>query len=159
MQFEAQENSILGYHQDEMFGGRVFQNHGSIRQHCKRLMEEFDVRPQNPELRAGNFSGGNQQKLVIAREMDVGPKLLIVGQPTRGVDIGAIEFIHKQLITLRQSGCAILMVSVELEEILSLSDRIMVMNEGRIVGILPREEASEQKVGLMMAGIAAEAAE
>jgi len=114
---------------------------------------QFEVRPRNPNLPASHFSGGNQQKLVIAREIDKSPKVLIVGQPTRGVDIGAIEFIHRQLIQLRDQGCAILLVSVELEEILGLSDRIMVMNAGRQVGIVPGREADERSLGLMMAGI------
>ena len=106
-------------------------------------------------LAARGFSGGNQQKIVIAREMAAHPKILLVGQPTRGVDIGAIEFIHAQLIALREAGCAILLVSVELDEILALSDRIMVMNAGRVVGIVPREGATRQQLGLMMAGEAA----
>ena len=119
-------------------------------------MSAYDVRPQDPNLLTGNFSGGNQQKIVLAREMERHPDLLLVGQPTRGVDIGAIEFIHKQLIGLRDAGCAILLVSVELEEILSLSDRILVMNNGRRVGIVARDEADEQTLGLMMAGIPAD---
>jgi simple sugar transport system ATP-binding protein len=107
-------------------------------------------------LQSANFSGGNQQKIVLAREISTQPKLLLVGQPTRGVDIGAIEFIHKQLIALRNEGCAILLVSVELDEIMSLSDRILVMNNGQIVGELAREDADERALGLMMAGIGAE---
>jgi simple sugar transport system ATP-binding protein len=130
----------------------------SIRSHAETMIERFDVRPANPDLPAKNFSGGNQQKLVIAREMNAEPKVLIVGQPTRGVDIGAIEFIHKQLVALRDKGCAILLVSVELDEILALSDRIMVMNEGRIVGVLDSADATERRIGLMMAGIAKEEA-
>ena len=154
MEFEARENLVLGYHTGPPFSGNWFQNHNAISKHSSHLMEAFDIRPRNIELKAQNFSGGNQQKLVIAREIDAGPRLLIVGQPTRGVDIGAIEFIHKQLNELRSAGCAILLVSVELEEILSLSDRIMVMNEGCVVGIVDREEANENRIGLMMAGIA-----
>ena len=118
-------------------------------------MQEFDIRPPLPSLASANFSGGNQQKIVLAREISTQPKLLLVGQPTRGVDIGAIEFIHKQLIALRDEGCAILLVSVELDEIMSLSDRILVMNNGQMVGELAREEADEQQLGLMMAGIGA----
>jgi simple sugar transport system ATP-binding protein len=121
---------------------------------CQRLMERFDVRPPDPGLRAGGFSGGNQQKIVLAREIDVGPKVLLVGQPTRGVDIGAIEFINQQLIDLKRAGCAILLVSVELDEILALADRIMVMNAGRVVGTINRAEADRNKLGLMMAGVA-----
>jgi simple sugar transport system ATP-binding protein len=119
-------------------------------------MQDFDIRPPLPSLASANFSGGNQQKIVLAREISTQPKLLLVGQPTRGVDIGAIEFIHKQLIALRNEGCAILLVSVELDEIMSLSDRILVMNNGQMVGELAREEADEQQLGLMMAGIGAE---
>jgi simple sugar transport system ATP-binding protein len=116
-------------------------------------MDEYDVRPPVPTHRCKNFSGGNQQKLVIARELHAAPQVLIVGQPTRGVDIGAIEFIHKQLIALRDAGCAILLVSVELDEIIGLSDRVMVMNAGRQVGIVDQKDANERTLGLMMAGI------
>jgi simple sugar transport system ATP-binding protein len=112
------------------------------------------VRPPIPTHLCKNFSGGNQQKLVIAREMFANPQVLIVGQPTRGVDIGAIECIHKQLIALRDAGCAILLVSVELDEIIGLSDRVMVMNAGRQVGIVDAADANEKTLGLMMAGIA-----
>ena len=152
--FEARENSILGYHNTALGGtGRLF-DRTAVTRHCEALMATYDVRPPDPALPAKSFSGGNQQKLVIAREMDAAPKVLVVGQPTRGVDIGAIEFIHKQLIALRDAGCAILLVSVELEEIIGLSDRILVMNNGRQVGIIDRDEADERTLGLMMAGIA-----
>ena len=120
-------------------------------------MERFDVRPRAPGLRSSSFSGGNQQKLVLAREMAREPKVLLVGQPTRGVDIGAIEFIHRELVKSRDAGCAVLVVSVELDEILSLADRILVMFAGRIVGEVPAGRADERTLGLMMAG-AAEAA-
>ena len=117
-------------------------------------MESYDVRPGDPALKCANFSGGNQQKIVLAREIETDPDLLLVGQPTRGVDIGAIEFIHRRLIALRDQGKAILLVSVELDEILGLADRILVMNEGRVVGELSAEEADEQTLGLLMAGVA-----
>jgi ABC-type uncharacterized transport system ATPase subunit len=104
-------------------------------------------------LRTAAFSGGNQQKIVLAREMDRDPALLLVGQPTRGVDIGAIEFIHRRLVAMRDAGKAILLVSVELDEILGLADRILVMFDGRIVGELPRAEATEARLGLLMAGV------
>jgi len=125
---------------------------------CSDLMERFDVRPANPALPASGFSGGNQQKLVIAREHGAEPKVMLVGQPTRGVDIGAIEFIHRQLLDLRDQGCAILIVSVELDEILALSDRIVAMNAGRIVGEIDGRSADRRTVGLMMGGIREEAA-
>jgi len=104
-------------------------------------------------LLASSFSGGNQQKIVVARELYKNPKLLIVGEPTRGVDVGAIEFIHKQLIELRDQGCAIILVSVELDEILGLSDRILVMNKGQEVSTVNGDDANPKDLGLMMAGI------
>lgn len=152
--FEARENAILGYHHSERSGDGPLIDGAKVTAHCKALMSAHDVRPDNPHLSARNFSGGNQQKLVIARELDANPQVLIVGQPTRGVDIGAIEFIHKELIALRDQGAAILLVSVELEEVLGLADRIMVMNNGEQVGMIDRSHADEQTLGLMMAGIA-----
>ena len=116
-------------------------------------MERFDVRPRAPRLGSAKFSGGNQQKLVLAREIGQAPRVLLVGQPTRGVDIGAIEFIHRELLKSRDAGCAVLVVSVELEEILSLADRILVMCGGRIVGEVAGAEADERILGRMMANI------
>ena len=116
-------------------------------------MKDYDVRPDNPALKASAFSGGNQQKLVLAREMEHDPVLLVVGQPTRGVDIGAIEFIHKRLIAMRDEGKAVLLVSVELDEILSLADRILVMFDGHFTGELEAADADERKIGLLMAGV------
>jgi general nucleoside transport system ATP-binding protein len=123
--------------------------------HCSDLMERFDVRPRLPALRSANFSGGNQQKLVLARELAGDPKVLLVGQPTRGVDIGAIEFIHRELLKARNRGAAVLVVSVELDEILSLADRIVVMFAGRIVGEMTGQHADERTLGLMMTGVQA----
>jgi ABC-type uncharacterized transport system ATPase subunit len=153
LNFSAAENMVLGYHRGERAGKGSLLDLGAIQKLCKRMMRRFDVRPPNPDLRVRGFSGGNQQKIVLAREIDVGPKVLLVGQPTRGVDIGAIEFINRQLIDLKRAGCAILLVSVELDEILALSDRIMVMNAGRVVGTVVRAEANRKKLGLMMAGV------
>lgn len=153
--FPAHENAILGYHQDRslsMGGGRL--SWKRVMAHTVALMEKFDVRPRDPSLRTALFSGGNQQKLVMAREMDREPDILLVGQPTRGVDIGAIAFIHRQLVGLRDRGKAVLLVSAELDEILALSDRILVMCGGRIVGELSAAEATESRIGSMMAGIA-----
>jgi simple sugar transport system ATP-binding protein len=99
-----------------------------------------------------SFSGGNQQKLVLAREIEAGPSVLLVGQPTRGVDIGAIEFIYTQLRALRQAGCAVLVVSSELDEILALADRVLVMNQGRVAGELPIADCTEAALGLLMTG-------
>ena len=119
-------------------------------------MKTFDVRPADINLKTALFSGGNQQKIVLAREMDRDPDVLVVGQPTRGVDIGAIEFIHNQIIRMRDAGKAILLVSVELDEIRSLADRILVMFDGQIVGEADPATASEGELGLMMAGVVEE---
>src|SRR4029077_14668490 len=115
-------------------------------------MDRFDVRPRAPSLRSSNLSGGNQQKLVLAREMDRTPRVLLVGQPTRGGDIRAIELIHRARVKSRDQGCAVLVVSVELDETMSLADRIVVMFAGRITGEGPAGRADERTLGLMMAG-------
>ncbi len=151
--FEANENVILGYHDDALYQHGLFLNHDAIVDDTVGKMEKYDVRPRDPKLKAALFSGGNQQKIVLAREIEHDPDLLIVGQPTRGVDIGAIEFIHKRLIELRDQGKAILLISVELDEIRALSDRILVMFAGRIVGECGTA-ASESELGLLMAGVA-----
>ena len=153
LDFEAQENFVFGFHDSGKFYNGSLLNQEIITDHSSDLMDKFDIRPKSPKSKAKNFSGGNQQKIIIAREINEVPNLLIIGQPTRGVDIGAIEFIHKQIIDLRDRGCAILLVSVELDEILGLSDRIMVMNGGEQMGILDRAETDERSLGLMMAGI------
>jgi general nucleoside transport system ATP-binding protein len=152
----AESNAILGYHDDEIYNRGWLMNREAILRACERKMSTYDVRPPDPHLRISAFSGGNQQKLVLAREIEANPKVLLIGQPTRGVDIGAIEFIHRQLLALRDAGKALLLVSVELDEILGLADRILVLNAGEIVGELAREEATEEKVGLMMAGVRGE---
>jgi general nucleoside transport system ATP-binding protein len=155
MPFSAQENAVLGYQGDAGLGPGPMLLPSKLLQRCRRFMAKFDVRPADPALRASLFSGGNQQKLVLAREIDRDPELLLIGQPTRGVDIGAIEFIHGQLLALRAAGKALILVSTELEEILALADRILVMCAGRITGELAAGEADEAKIGLMMAGMAA----
>jgi simple sugar transport system ATP-binding protein len=126
-------------------------NQRHLRAQTARMMDDFDVRPRNAELGSSKFSGGNQQKLILAREIGQQPAVLLVGQPTRGVDIGAIEFIHNQLRRLRDAGCAILLVSSELDEILALADRVVVMNAGRITGELSIEQCTEKTLGLLMA--------
>ena len=156
--FVAKENAILGYHRDEAYNRTFEMNESFMLEECSSKMKDYDVRPANPELQSSLFSGGNQQKLVVMREMSRNPELLIVGQPTRGVDIGAIEFIHRRIITMRDAGKAVLLVSVELDEILSLSDRILVMFNGEMMGEISAEEADERKIGLLMAGIREEAA-
>ena len=150
--FLASESGILGHHHEEKYTGRILTRSRAILDDVARQMKAFDVRPPDPRLLTSKFSGGNQQKIVLVREIDPNPDILLVGQPTRGVDIGAIEFIHRRLIEMRDAGKAILLVSVELDEILSLSDRILVMFNGGIVGELPQASATETQLGLMMAG-------
>lgn len=150
--FEENENSILGYHDQKRYLNGPLLDIDAILADAKDKIEKYDIRPANCRLKTANFSGGNQQKIVLAREMEQDPGVLIVGQPTRGVDVGAIEFIHKRLIAMRDAGKAVLLVSVELDEIRSLSDRILVMFAGRIVGERG-PEASESELGLLMAGV------
>ncbi|UYV36188.1 ABC transporter ATP-binding protein [Rhodobacteraceae bacterium D3-12] len=159
MEFSAWENSVFGYHHDPAYQANpLMMNNSALVDVAQDKMNRFDVRPPNPRLSAKNFSGGNQQKIVLAREIERNPDLLLIGQPTRGVDIGAIEFIHQQIVALRDAGKAILLVSVELDEIMSLSDRIAVMFDGRIMGERLPQHTDEKELGLLMAGINEEAA-
>jgi len=151
--FKAYENLIFGYHDQQPFSKSSILNHRDIISHSKKIMEQYDVRPQSPNLITSNFSGGNQQKIILSRELNENPKVLLVGQPTRGVDIGAIEFIHQRLIDMRDKGAAILLVSVELDEVLSLSDRIVVMFDGNIVGEKENKNVTDRELGLLMAGV------
>jgi len=153
LDFHAWENAGFGYHHDPAYNNGLLMNNDALRRDTEAKIAKFDVRPANCWQTAKNFSGGNQQKLVIARELERNPDLLLVGQPTRGVDIGAIEFIHQQIVALRDAGKAILLVSVELDEIMSLSDRIAVMFDGHIMGERLPGDTNERELGLLMAGI------
>jgi len=157
MPFEEWENAHLGYHQAPEIGAGHLLDVAAMRAEARQAIEDFDIRPPDCRLKTANFSGGNQQKIVLAREIEHDPVVLIVGQPTRGVDIGAIEAIHRRLIALRDAGKGILLISVELDEIRSLSDRVLVMFAGRIVGERP-PETDEGALGLLMAGVEGEAA-
>ena len=151
--FDLAANSILGVHRNRPITGAVLLNNDVIVERAERLVREYDVRPPNIALPARALSGGNQQKLIVAREFDIKPRLLLVAQPTRGVDIGATEFIHRKLIELRDAGGAVLLVSAELDEVLSLSDRVIVIYGGRIVGEVDPKTVSEEQIGLMMTGV------
>ena len=153
MDFAAWENMVFGYHHAAEYQTGVLMDNAAIRDETAAKMELFDIRPADCWLDAKNFSGGNQQKVVLAREIERNPDILLVGQPTRGVDIGAIEYIHKQIIALRDQGKAILLVSVELDEIFALSDRIIVMFDGQIMGERDPAQTDEKQLGLLMAGI------
>jgi ABC-type uncharacterized transport system ATPase subunit len=153
--FAAWESATLGYQKQPRYDHRGWLQHGAMRADCQAMMERYDVRPRDAGLRSSKFSGGNQQKLVLAREAfgrPGEPRVLLVGQPTRGVDIGAIEFIHGRLRAMRDAGGAVLVVSSELDEILALADRVLVMNAGRVAGELPIDECSEQALGRLMGG-------
>ena len=152
MAFRACESAILGYLDERRYGRSVLLDWAAVSGDTAEKMTSFDVRPGNPEEITANLSGGNQQKLVLAREIERDPGILLVGQPTRGVDIGAIELIHRRLLELRDAGKAILLVSADLDEIMHLSDRILVMFAGRISGEVPAGAATERELGLLMAG-------
>jgi simple sugar transport system ATP-binding protein len=150
--FAAWESAVLGYQALKRYSQRGWMRQKAMREDTAAMMERYDVRPRNPELRSSKFSGGNQQKLVLAREALHEPQVLLVGQPTRGVDIGAIEFIHGRIRAMRDAGGAVLVVSSELDEILALADRVVVMNAGRITGELPIAQCTEAALGRLMGG-------
>jgi ABC-type uncharacterized transport system ATPase subunit len=153
LDFSLAENSILGVHYRPpvaAYAGGIFLDENAVQRRAAEIIQGFDVRPSNAALPARALSGGNQQKLIIGREYHVAPKLLLVSQPTRGVDIGAIEFIHRQLVSLRDNGCAILLVSAELEEVTSLSDRLLIIHEGKIAGEVDPKVATLEEIGLLM---------
>jgi len=156
LDFTVAQNMVLGIHYRPPFVKRLgffdVINFAPIKEKAARLIAEFDVRPPDQENLAGNLSGGNQQKVIVAREFDQNPKLMVAAQPTRGLDVGSTEFIHQRLIQARDASKAVLLISADLEEILSLSDRIAVIYEGQIVGVLNPEEATEERLGLMMTG-------
>jgi len=153
--FAAWESAVLGYHALPRYGRPLWMRRRAMLDDTRTMLDGYDVRPRDPRLRSGSFSGGNQQKLVLAREALPQPRVLLVGQPTRGVDIGAIEFIHARLRALRDSGGAVLLVSSELDEILALADRVLVMHAGRIAGELAIADCTEAALGRLMGGAAA----
>ena len=154
LDFSLAENTILGVHYRKpavSFGGIMLDQKG-IQRRTEQVIRDFDVRPPNPMLPARALSGGNQQKLIIGREFELPPKLLLVSQPTRGVDIGAIEFIHRKIVEMRDAGCAVLLVSAELEEVISLSDRLLVLHNGKVAGEVDPKKTTVEDIGLMMTG-------
>ncbi len=146
------ENLILGNHYHLPFNNGLSLNFNKINNHANKLIKDFDIRPTDKDNLLKSLSGGNQQKVIVAREFYGEPKLLIAAQPTRGLDVGSIEFVHQQLLSERHKGKAILLVSADLEEILSLSDRIAVIYEGKIVDILDAQKTREKELGLLMTG-------
>jgi simple sugar transport system ATP-binding protein len=158
LDFRLDENLVLKSYGRRPFSNRLgFLRFPLIAKHAENLIDQFDIRAGGgPATPAKSLSGGNQQKAIIARELDLSPDLLVVSQPTRGLDVGAIEYIHRRIIDERDKGRAVLLVSFELDEILGLCDRIVAMSKGEVVGVIPAEEADERRIGAMMAGISGE---
>jgi simple sugar transport system ATP-binding protein len=155
LDFSLSENSILGVHYRPPATsgvGAVLLDQKAIDRRADLVIREFDVRPPNPALPARALSGGNQQKLIIGREFELPPVLLLISQPTRGIDIGAIEFIHRKIIAMRDAGCAVLLVSAELEEVTALADRLLVLHNGRVAGEVDPSLATAEEIGLLMTG-------
>lgn len=152
LDFTVSENMILENYYKEPFSKKGILNHKEITEFSKKLIEKFDIRPREHSYLAGELSGGNQQKVIIAREITNDPDVLIAAQPTRGLDVGAIEYVHEYLVDQRDKNKAVLLVSFELDEVINLSDRIAVIYEGKIVDILDAKDADERKLGYLMAG-------
>ncbi|MFN3980849.1 MAG: ABC transporter ATP-binding protein [Caldilinea sp.] len=155
LEFPIADNFVLKAFDRAPYTARGLLQPAAITAYAQTLIDRFDVRTPSPSLPAANLSGGNQQKVVLGRELDSQPRVLVAAQPTRGLDVGATEYVHKALLAQRDAGAAILLISTELEEVLALSDRIVVLYEGRIVGEVPGDRANAQKIGLMMAGVQA----
>lgn len=152
LQFDLAENLVLGDHHVAPYAKTGIMHPDAISRMAKKRIEDYDIRTPSAGVLAGNLSGGNQQKLVVAREIGRDPQLLIAAQPTRGLDVGAIEFVHRQILAERESGKAVLLISLELEEVLSLADRVLVMYEGHIVREFSAEEADAESLGYYMTG-------
>ncbi|WP_040210357.1 ABC transporter ATP-binding protein, partial [Clostridium polynesiense] len=152
LDFSLVENSVLGYHYKAPFAKGIMMDYQKVREWSKKLIKNYDCRTPNEDVNAAALSGGNQQKIIVAREIEKDPEVIIAAQPTRGLDVGAIEYIHKRLVEERDRGRGVLLVSLELDEVLSLADRIAVIYDGEIVDVLKREDATEQKLGILMAG-------
>lgn len=152
LKYSLAENAILGNHYKQPFAKGIMMNYAKVKDYAREIIKEFDVRTPSEDVLAAKLSGGNQQKMVVAREISKDPELIIAAQPTRGLDVGAIEYIHNRLIEERDKGRAILLVSLELDEVMALSDRIAVVYDGEIVGIIDGKDATEKKLGILMAG-------
>jgi simple sugar transport system ATP-binding protein len=150
--YPISDNMVLNTYDEKPFAQGVLRNDRSIVEFAKRLVRRFDVRTPAISVLARNLSGGNQQKTILARELSRQISLLVAAQPTRGLDVGSIEFIHKQIVAQRDEGVAVLLVSAELDEVLALSDRIGVIYKGKLVAVIPRNEATRERLGILMTG-------
>jgi simple sugar transport system ATP-binding protein len=151
--YSLAENSVLNRYYREPFSTRGIMHREAIHDHAEAVIDEFDVRTPNATVTASSLSGGNKQKFIVGREFSEDIELLVAAQPTRGIDIGAIEFIHRRIIEQRDKGTAVLLVSAELDEILGLADRIAVLYDGKLMDVLDANVANRERVGLLMAGI------
>ena len=151
--YSLEENSVLNRYHRKPFSLRGFLRRDVIKRHAEGVVDEFDVRTPSTSVPASSLSGGNKQKLIVGREFSDDIDLLVAAQPTRGIDIGAIEFIHRRILDQRDKGTAVLLVSAELDEILGLSDRIAVLYDGELMDVLDAEDSNREKIGLLMAGI------
>jgi simple sugar transport system ATP-binding protein len=160
LDFSVAENCVLKNYDRAPYSSRMgVLDDGVITRHAKDLIAEYDIRAgEGPAMKARNMSGGNQQKVIIAREIDLSPDVLIVAQPTRGLDVGAIEYIRKRIVAERDKGRAVLLISFELDEIMNLCDRIAIISKGEIAGVFASGEVDEHQIGFMMAGSKKEAA-
>jgi simple sugar transport system ATP-binding protein len=154
--FPVSDNLVLCTYYKAPFAKGISLEQNVILENANRLIEQFDIRTPNASVNVGNLSGGNQQKVIIARELSRDIKFLVASQPTRGLDVGSIEYIHNRIVEKRDEGCAVLLISPELDEIMELSDKIAVMYRGKIVSILPADQTTKEHIGLLMAGIAPE---
>jgi simple sugar transport system ATP-binding protein len=151
-EYSIADNQVLNTYFRRPFAHCFKRNFAVIRKHSLRLIKQFEIRAAGPSQTVAALSGGNQQKVILSRELSRDIRLLIANQPTRGLDIGAVEYVHQQLAAMRDRGIAVLLISVELDEIMSLSDRIAVMYEGQIVAMHPADEISREQLGLLMTG-------
>ena len=154
LEFPVADNLVLSDFDQAPYANWILRQLRVIRDHARALMKAFDIRAQSPEQPVGSLSGGNQQKVVLARELGTRPQVLIASQPTRGLDVGSIEFVHSRLVSQRDEGLAVLLVSSELDEVLSLADRVAVLYRGRIVGLMEGDAIDRERIGLLMAGAA-----
>jgi simple sugar transport system ATP-binding protein len=150
--YSIADNLVLNRFDEPEFSARGIRNFAARDENAEVLVEKFDIRTTSINSSAASLSGGNKQKVVVARELSAEPKLLLAAQPTRGVDVGSIEFIHNQIVAARDAGAGVLLVSAELDEILSLADRIVVMHAGHVVAEMPAKDADRQLIGRLMAG-------
>jgi general nucleoside transport system ATP-binding protein len=153
LSYPVRDNLVLISYYEPPYSRRGVVEEDVVAQNAAKLIKEFDIRTPSADTKVSTLSGGNQQKVIVARELNRNVKLLVASQPTRGLDVGSIEFIHRRIIEQRDAGCAVLLVSAELDEILALSDRVAVMYKGEILDVLPIEEATRERVGLLMAGV------